>query len=224
MIYLLIIVLDCRQKDTLNDINISSPVLPPHIEGTLHSIARLRVEHHQNATPFQRAVDQATAYLGHPLFICTLTTVIAAWIGLNLALTTVGYRPIDPPPFSSLGVATSLASLYVALVILVTQRREYKLTKLLEQLSLELAMLSERKMAKVIQLLEESRRDNPHVHNRVDQEAEAMAEPADPQSVLEAIHETQIRGVGRRERPTPFKEDVSSLVRSALDRGSIRTD
>jgi hypothetical protein len=138
----------------MNDTNISSPVLPPHIEGTLHSIARLRVEHH----------------------------------------------------------------------ILVTQRREYKLTKLLEQLSLELAMLSERKMAKVIQLLEESRRDNPHVHNRVDQEAEAMAEPADSQSVLEAIHETQIRGAGRRERPTPFKEDVSSLVRSALDPGSTRTD
>jgi uncharacterized membrane protein len=168
----------------MNDTNVSSPVLPPHIEGTLHSIARLRAEHHQNATPFQRVVDQATAFLGHPLFICTLTTVIAAWIGLNLALTTVGYRPIDPPPFSSLGAVTSVASLYVALVILVTQRREYKLTKLLEQLSLELAMLSERKMAKVIQLLEESRRDNPHVHNRVDQEAEAMAEPADSQSVL----------------------------------------
>ncbi len=178
----------------MNGTNVSSPVLPPHIEGTLHSIARLRAEHHQNATPFQRIVDQATAFLGHPLFICTLTIVIAAWIGVNLALTSLGSRPIDPPPFSSLAAVISLASLYVVLVILVTQRREYKLTKLLAQLSLELAMLSERKMAKVIQLLEELRRDNPHVHNRVDQEADAMAEPAGSQSVLEAINETQIRG------------------------------
>ena len=50
--------------------------------------------------------------------------------------------------------------------------------------------MSEQKTAKVIQLLEESRRDNPLIHDRVDQEAEAMAQPTDPQSVLEAIKET----------------------------------
>ena len=44
--------------------------------------------------------------------------------------------------------------------------------------------MSEQKTAKVIQLLEESRRDNPLIRDRVDQEAEAMAQPADPQSVL----------------------------------------
>jgi uncharacterized membrane protein len=54
---------------------------------------------------------------------------------------------------------------------------------------LELAILSEQKTAKVIQLLEESRRDNPLILNRVDQEAEAMAQPADPQSVLDTIKE-----------------------------------
>ena len=51
-------------------------------------------------------------------------------------------------------------------------------------------MLSEQKTAKVIELLEESRRDNPLIQNRVDQEAEAMAKPADPKTVLEAIKET----------------------------------
>jgi hypothetical protein len=54
--------------------------------------------------------------------------------------------------------------------------------------ALELAILSEQKTAKVIHLLEESRRDNPLIRNRVDQEAEAMAQPADPQSIKE-IHD-----------------------------------
>jgi uncharacterized membrane protein len=74
-------------------------------------------------------------------------------------------------------------------LILATQQREYQLAQLREQLTLELAILSEQKTAKVIQLLEESRRDNPLIRNRVDQEAEAMAQPADPQSVLDAIKE-----------------------------------
>jgi uncharacterized membrane protein len=55
---------------------------------------------------------------------------------------------------------------------------------------LELALLSEQKTAKVIQLLEEFRRDIPLVHNRVDQQADAMAEPVDPQRVVQAIKET----------------------------------
>jgi hypothetical protein len=41
--------------------------------------------------------------------------------------------------------------------------------------------------AKVIQLLEEARRDNPLIHNRVDRDADDMAQPADPSSVLDAI-------------------------------------
>ena len=118
-----------------------------------------------------------------------LTVIAASWISLNLLAAALGYRPIDPPPFPGLGLAVSLVSLYIVVLILATQRREYQLAQLREQLTLELAILSEQKTAKVIQLLEETRRDNPLIRNRVDQEAEAMAQPADPQSVLDAIKE-----------------------------------
>ncbi len=142
------------------------PLLPGHIEETIRSIARLHGEHHQNATPLQRAVDRVTALLGRPRFIGVLTAIAAGWISLNLLAAALGYR------------------------LLATQRREYQLAQLREQLTLELAILSEQKTAKVIQLLEESRRDNPLIRNRVDQEADAMAQPADPKSVLDAIRET----------------------------------
>jgi uncharacterized membrane protein len=75
-------------------------------------------------------------------------------------------------------------------LILGAQRRADQLAQLREQLNLELAILSEQKKAKVIQLLEESHRDNPLIRNRVDEEAEAMAQPADPKSVLNAIKAT----------------------------------
>ena len=172
------------------DTNVPPPLLPAHIEETIRSIARLHAEHHQSTTPLQRAVDRITALLGRPRFIGMLIVIAAAWISLNLLVTAFGYHPIDPPPFSGLGGAVSLISLYMVVLILATQRREYQLAQLREQLTLELAILSEQKTAKVIQLLEESRRDNPLIRDRVDQEAEAMARPADPQSVLQAIKET----------------------------------
>ena len=114
------------------------------------------------------------------------------WISMNVLAAALGVRPIDPPPFSWLGGAVSLVSLYMVVLILAAQRREDQLAQRRELLILDLAILSEQKIAKVIQLLEESRRDNPLIRNRVDPEAEAMAQAADQKSVLDAIKETHV--------------------------------
>jgi uncharacterized membrane protein len=89
-----------------------------------------------------------------------ITVIVIGWVGLNLGAVAFGVRPIDPPPFSWLGGAVSLVSLYMVVLILATQRREDRLAQRREMLILELALLSEQKTAKVIQLLEESRLDN----------------------------------------------------------------
>jgi len=78
----------------------------------------------------------------------------------------------------------------MVVLILGTQGREDQLARHRELLNLELAILSEQKTAKAIQLLEELRRDSPHIHDRVDEEADVMAQAAHPQSVLDAIKET----------------------------------
>jgi uncharacterized membrane protein len=171
------------------DTNDPPPILPAHLEETIGSITRLHAEHHQNATLLQRGVDRMTALFGRPGFIGVLTVIVVGWMSLNLLAAVLGYRPIDPPPFSGLGGAVSLVSLYMVVLILATQRREDQLAQHREHLILELALLGEQKTAKVIELLEEFRRDNPLIRNRVDQQAEDMAQPADPQRVLDAIKE-----------------------------------
>ena len=60
-----------------------------------------------------------------------------------------------------------------------------------ELLTLELTILTEQKVAKAIALLEELRRDSPQIHDRVDRQADVMAQPADPQTVRDAIKETR---------------------------------
>jgi uncharacterized membrane protein len=115
---------------------------------------------------------------------------VVIWIGLNLILPRLGRPALDPAPFPLLSGVVSLLSLFMVVLVLATQRRADKLAQLREQLTLELAILSEQKAAKIIALLEESRRDNPMIHDRVDPQANAMAEPTDPHVVMEAIRET----------------------------------
>ena len=78
--------------------------------------------------------------------------------------------------------------LMVAL-ILTSQRREDQLADDRAQLILELSISNDQKIAKIIQLLEESRRDNPAITDRIDDQAAAMATPADTDAVLSAIKE-----------------------------------
>ena len=163
--------------------------IPAHIEESVRAIAEVHADHHRQATPIQRAVERMTRVMGRPRFIGWLTVAILVWLGLNLILQPLG-RAFDPAPFPWLQNVVALVALYITVLILVTQRRENQLAEHRDQLALELAVLNDQKSAKIIQLLEELRRDSPQIADRHDPEAEALAVPADPQMVLEAIKDT----------------------------------
>ncbi len=71
------------------------------------------------------------------------------------------------------------------------QRRADGLTGHREQLTLELAILSEQKSAKIIALIEELRRDDPSISNRSDAHADELATPTDPVAVADALKVNQ---------------------------------
>ena len=137
----------------------------------------------------QRVVDRSVRVISRPRFVAILSAIIVAWMVLNIGSANLGYR-VDPPPFQILqGVGGALA-IYLTVLILITQRRENELAVRSEQLTLQLAILSEKKNAKIIQLLEELRRDSPMVSNRIDPEADALAVPADTHMVAEALRDS----------------------------------
>jgi uncharacterized membrane protein len=163
------------------------PNFPDHVDEAVRSVTQLHSDHHGRATTPQRAVNRITALMARPWFIVPVGLSVAAWIIANLIAGRLGLQAIDPPPFPWLEVAATLFSLFVVMLVLVAQTHEDELNGHRDTLTLELAILSEHKIAKVIQLLEELRRDSPHVQDRVDSQAEQMAEPADAGSVLAAV-------------------------------------
>jgi len=167
-----------------------TPILPAHIEDTVRSIAELHVQHYRETSLYQRIIDGVTAQVGRPAFVGVVTAVIVLWTGCNLVLPLLHVAPFDPAPFSWLQGTITTAALYIAVLILTTQRRENLLAEHRAQLTLELAMVNEQKTAKLIQMLEQLRRDNPMIQNHLDPEAIAMSQPADPQAMLDAIKET----------------------------------
>jgi Protein of unknown function (DUF1003) len=89
------------------------------------------------------------------------TVAIAGGTVLNLALPDGG-APRSPFPFPLLSAAVSTVGLYLATMILISQRHDDEMATRLEQMTLELAILSEQKSAKIIPLQEEVRRNHPN--------------------------------------------------------------
>lgn len=165
-----------------------------HVVDTLRSVAKLRADHARSTAPLQRLTDTIIGVLGRPTVAVWLTIAVVFWMGVNGTIAASGGTPLDPPPFFWLEGTVSLAALYLVIFILASQRHENALAERRELLALEIAVLSEQKNAKIIQLLEEFRRDSPQLFNRVDLEAEKMSVPADPTTVAAAISASQALG------------------------------
>lgn len=170
----------------------ATPILPAHVDYTVQAIARLHIDHRRGSTGLQRTVERLTRFFSRPRAAGLLASAVALWVLTNVILKAAGATAFDPPPFHELQGLVGVGALFMTVFILVTQRREDELSELREQLTLELAMLSEQKTAKLIDLVEELRRDLPNVRNRIDSEAAILARPADSDAVLEALKENQL--------------------------------
>jgi uncharacterized membrane protein len=173
---------------------------PTHVERTVQAIAELHVAHYGQATRVERVVDGLTRVVGRPASIGILALVLVAWIGGNVALEHLGRDAFDPPPFQWLQDIGTLLGLCITVLILNTQRREDELAVRRDQLTLELAILSDQKTAKIIELLEELRRDHPQIADRIDSQASEMAQPTNPHAVLHQIQDRQAEMLSSRDR------------------------
>ena len=147
----------------------------------MHNIAEQQVD------PHQRKVESLTAWLGRPQFFYGILVGVSLWMLVNSLSPLFGQSTRDAPPFFWLQGAVGLGALLMTTVILITQNRQGKLAERREQLDLQMSLLTEQRTAKIIDLLEELRRDIPSVQNRVDLEAEALTKTVDPHEVLAAL-------------------------------------
>ncbi len=165
-------------------------ILPAHIEDSVRSIAELHVEHSRQASFSERTIERLIVQLGRPAAAGAIGVIIALWIAANVVLSRMHAQPFDPAPFAYLQGFISAAALLMTVLILTSQRRENRLSERRALLTLQLAMVSEQKVAKLVELVEQQRRDNPLIANRVDEEATAMAQPADHEAMFDAIKDT----------------------------------
>jgi len=164
--------------------------LSEHLNENVETLASLRQRAERSVSAHQRRIEHATAQLGRPHSFYLILAFGAAWIGFNVLAPGFGVRAFDPSPFEWLQGLVGFGALLMTTTILITQNRQTRYAEQRAQLELQVNLLAEQKIAKLIELIEELRRDMPSVRDRVDQVAETMKAPVDPHAVLSALEQT----------------------------------
>lgn len=155
----------------------------------IEAVREFYTREEQKISRSQRILERISRFVGQPIFLGFILLFVAFWMLANAILRQFGMAEFDTPPFFWLQGIVGLGALLTATVVLTRQNRLAKLAEQRERLDLKVTLLTEQKVAKLIDLLEELRRDLPNVRNRHDPEAAAMQQSMNPDRVLAALDE-----------------------------------
>ncbi|MEH1795293.1 DUF1003 domain-containing protein [Nostoc sp.] len=173
---------ELKEKASRNQV-ITAP-LPDPIAKSIEAIISLHTQEVRDIPAHQRILEAIATFFGRSIFLYSLLVILAIWIFSSFF---DRFLPFNLPSFSWSNQGLDAAALVISTGVLVRQTRQENFAEQRAQLMLQLNLLSEQKIAKIIALLEELRTDLPDVINRHDSEAKLMQEPADPIAVLEAL-------------------------------------
>ena len=162
--------------------------LPPQHAQHSETVVAIRARAENQLSLSQRLVESFTARIGRPSTIFLLLFLIGIWASWNASEVARGHQPFDPPPFFWLQGVVAIYAALISTFVLATQNREKRHNEQRAFLELQVNLLAEQKTAKIIELLEELRRDLPSVRDRVDRQADAMQQPVDTVAVLNTLH------------------------------------
>jgi uncharacterized membrane protein len=160
------------------------------IDGT-HSriLAEIHAEEVRAAPNSLVGIERFIRFVGRPWLAFSIAAFLAAWFAADEISIRVNGHPFIGPGFPSIGLVISLCSLSMTLLILIAENHQGMIAERRAQVTLQIALVSEQKIAKVIELLERLRHDDPGVPNRRDDEAARMSEATDLRVALSEMDE-----------------------------------
>lgn len=159
------------------------------ISQNIEAVLDFYTREEQKMTGSQRVMERISRFVGQPAFLGIILLSVTLWIFANVALRAFGRTEFDPAPYFWLQGIVALSALLITTVVLGKQNRLAKLEEQRAHLDLKVNLLTEQKAAKLIDLMEELRRDLPNVRNRHDSEAVALQQSMNPDLVLAALDE-----------------------------------
>jgi len=162
--------------------------LPAQVIKNIETVISLQTDQEKSVPTSERILSKITAAFGRSRFLYSQLAFFVIWgVSSHFAQPTLTRWDLPVMDLQSHGL--DMAALLITTGVLVRQTQQDKIAERRSHLMLQINLLNEQKIAKVIELIEELRTDTPDVANRFDWEANLMQQSTDPQVVLNILQE-----------------------------------
>ena len=162
------------------------------LDRNIHALVEHRRRRARAQPLSERAAGRVTAFTGSLAFVALHALLVGGWIIINLGIIP-GVRPFDPFPFVMLAMIASVEAIFLSTFVLITQNRMQRLADERAELDLQISLLSEHEITRLVALVDA-------IATRVGVEADRAADIPDlkkdivPEKVMEAIEQAERSG------------------------------
>jgi uncharacterized membrane protein len=141
-------------QNPLNPLNVLGPLLPheENIRRRRKAIKSFKAKADAKRSPTEKFADLLTAKFGTIAFLTLNFVWFAVWITINTGHVSF-VETFDPFPFGLLTMIVSLEAIGLAIIVLISQNREARVSELREEIELQLNTVSEGEVTKIINLM-----------------------------------------------------------------------
>ena len=166
--------------------------LPASAKENLEILSEFKEGEESQISGTQLAIERISRFFGSPAYFAFAIAFIAIWMIVNIYAARAGWRYVDPPPFSWLQGLVSSNALLLTVAVLIRQNRMAQVAEHRAHLDLQINMLTEQKVTKILQLVDELQRELTALRIRPDAELAELSKPADTHALMHAIRQKQV--------------------------------
>ena len=156
-------------------------------QDNLDVIASLAEEETAKVGPLRERIERISSVFSTPGYFLFALTFICAWIAVNVWGLAHGWKHVDEPPFFWLQGLVSSNALLLTVSVLIRQDRTSQAATHHAHLDLQINLLTERKVAKLLELVAKMERDRSEEHHDHDDQIAELSKPTDPGALMGAI-------------------------------------
>ena len=160
-------------------------------KGNLELLTRFEAGEDAEISGIQLVIERISGFFGSPAYFAFALAFIIVWMLLNGWAAHAGFHPIDEPPFPWLQGLVSSNALLLTVAVLIRQNRMAQVAEHRSHLDLQINLLSEQKVTKILQIVDELQRDLTALRGHQDAEVAELTKPADAHALMHAIKQKQ---------------------------------
>lgn len=165
--------------------------LPDAAEQNLDVMARFYEREEAVVSTVRKTIERVSDLIGSPTYFVGALAFICGWVVANSWSASAGWQHVDEPPFFWLQGIVSANALLVTVAVLIRQKRTEQLAQHRAHLDLQINLMTEQKVAKVLQIVDELRGQLIGIRGPRDEKLTEMVKPTDAHALLHAIKQNE---------------------------------